>query len=321
MRNADLFARQEQLMRKILAETAGYGNVIYEVCNEPGGKGPGFEENPTMEEVNGWVAHFIRLIRETEKNLPYRHLISGQGAFEYGTYIQNTDHAFRNMDLEIVNLHPLSDCIIHDKIYDLGPFMAKHLKLAEFREFCVQALLYEKAFNMDEDNSASRYMDRDGWIIHRKRAWTALVNGVHYDYIDFAINRYMEKGTPEDQKTNRTWFGHLSGFLHSFDLATLRPIAEPVNSMPQHTVVSGAGSEDEICLYLADTRELSNSGAGTVIEGEVVIDLPEVTFLLKYYSPETGRYDSEGVVHGGRGVKIAIPPFRHDIAIRLTKVV
>jgi len=34
----------------------------------------------------------------------------------------------------------------------------------------------------DEDNAASLYRDDDGWTIHRKRAWMAVMSQTHYDY-------------------------------------------------------------------------------------------------------------------------------------------
>jgi hypothetical protein len=58
---------------------------------------------------------------------------------------------------------------------------------------------------MDEDNIASQYMDEVGWTIHRKRAWTSLMSGCHYDVIDFTINKYVEAGNAGAQRHIRRW--------------------------------------------------------------------------------------------------------------------
>ena len=52
----------------------------------------------------------------------------------------------------------------------------------------------KKPVVQDEDNTASIYRDTVGWTIHRKRAWTSLLNGSHYDYIDFSITVGNEAG-------------------------------------------------------------------------------------------------------------------------------
>ncbi|MFQ5809614.1 MAG: hypothetical protein ACE5JM_08345, partial [Armatimonadota bacterium] len=50
LRNDALRAVQEAYVSKVLAETAGFGNVIYEICNESGGR--------------EWVRHFVEFIHD-----------------------------------------------------------------------------------------------------------------------------------------------------------------------------------------------------------------------------------------------------------------
>ena len=71
-------------------------------------------------------------------------------------------------------------------------------------------------------NCASLYRDEIGWTIHRKRAWTALLSGSHYDYIDFSINVGAEAGTEASRVKIRTWMKNLSEFFHSFDFPRSR---------------------------------------------------------------------------------------------------
>ena len=99
------------------------------------------------------------------------------------------------MNYDVVNMHPLPNTSFAGKGYDMGDFMSKQLRLRDFRDYCVATYDAPKPLNQDEDNIASQYKDEEGWTIHRKRAWTVLLTGNHYDYIDFSIvpmdgNRY-----------------------------------------------------------------------------------------------------------------------------------
>jgi hypothetical protein len=66
------------------------------------------------------------------------------------------------------------------------------------------------------------YRDETGWTIHRKRAWTTLYSGSHYDYIHFSIIVGKEPGTTQSSQKIRTWMKHLSDFFHSFDFVRSR---------------------------------------------------------------------------------------------------
>ena len=85
--------------------------------------------------------------------------------------------------------------------------------LSEFRDYCLATYAERKPMIMDEDNCASLYRDEVGWTIHRKRAWTALLSGSHYDYIDFSINVGAEAGTEASRAKIRTWMKNLSEFF------------------------------------------------------------------------------------------------------------
>jgi hypothetical protein len=66
MQHPDLVAVEEEMVRKIVTELNGFGNVYYEICNEP------YFGGVTDE----WQRHIAGVIRSTENTLPERHLIS-----------------------------------------------------------------------------------------------------------------------------------------------------------------------------------------------------------------------------------------------------
>jgi len=318
LRQPKLFERQAGHVRKIVKETNRYDNILYEICNEPGG-GLG-SPHPTCEEVDEWQTALAGVIRETEGRLPSQHLIAGQEAFQYEPFVQGTDRGFDLLDLDVVNTHPLPSTTYRGQTYDMGQFMSKQLKLRALRDFCLAARREEKPLNLDEDNVAAQYRDVDGWTIHRKRAWTALLCGCHYDYIDFSIRVYSETGTPESQRGIRSWMKHLSQFVHSIDLARARPLAGALEEQPPHTVESVLAVEGEdYCIYLADERELTEPGAGEPVQGPVAVHLPPGGYTVACYSPVSGLY-SPWLPLAGEGVRFEVPAFEHDLVVRIKRL-
>ena len=320
LRHPRLFERQAAHVRKIVEETNRYDNILYEICNEPGGGVPGRPDYPTTDEVNEWQMALARVIRETEANLPDRHLVAGQEAFAYDPFEQGADRSFRDLALDVVNIHPLPNTTYGGRAYDMGAFMSKQLTLRAVRDFCLSTRGEGKPLNLDEDNAASQYKDVEGWTIHRKRAWMTLMCGCHYDVIDFSIINYCETGTPASRRCIRSWMGHLSEFIHSVDLVRARPLVGWLTDRPQHTIeVVLAVEGEDYCIYLADERELTEPGAGEAIGGEVAFALPPGAYTVACYSPATRMYSPAMPVAEGGNVRVRLPDFQHDLVVRVRR--
>lgn len=317
--------RHDQLLRwqrvhaqRIVEQTNGYGNVIYEICNEPCHFSRGDEDLPGAEEVNAWQAQFIELIRDLEKEMPNEHLIAGQEAMMIRPFDQPCDGSFDHMDFDVVNIHPLPDTRCEGRSYDMGEFMSKQLKLRALRDFALETYKRPKPLNYDEDNVATQYKEVEGWTVHRKRAWTSLFSGAHYDMIDFSILPYLEAGTLASRKGIREWMGHLGRFMHSIDLVHALPITGWVEEKPEHTVESVFGVEGEdYCIYLADGREREEQGCGEPILGELRFDLPPGNFEVLCFSPVDGVYSPVVWVDGGKQQRVDVPAFQHDLVVRI----
>jgi hypothetical protein len=66
MKHAEMVAIQDAMVRKLVAELGGFGNLYYEICNEP------YFGGVTLD----WQRHIAGVIAEAERKLPARHLIS-----------------------------------------------------------------------------------------------------------------------------------------------------------------------------------------------------------------------------------------------------
>ena len=321
MRHAAIFDRQSAHVRKTVLETNRYDNIIYEICNEPGGGFPGVADAQSPDEVDEWQTALAGIIRETESGLPNKHLIAGHEAFTYHPWAHPADKSFGPMFFDIVNVHPLPGVTYGGNRYDMGEFMSKQLCLRPFRDFCLDTFHERKPLNYDEDNVASQYKDFDGWTIHRKRAWTALMSGAHYDYIDFSIINYCETGTDASRNHIRRWMKHLSHFIRSVDLPRAVPMRNLLEEPPVHICESVLAVENEdYCIYLADERELGDPGAGELVSGNVVLALPEGSYRVAAYFPVTGLYSPSWPIAGGPGTQLVLPEFAHDIVLRITRI-
>jgi hypothetical protein len=331
-RHAEVFGWQCAHVRKLVAETNRYDHVFYEICNEPGGGVPAEWvaslarspqaglAMPTPGEVNEWQSAIAAVIRQAESEMPNQHLIAGQAATDWRSAEQPCDQSFHSLPLDIVNVHPLPGTLLGGKCFDLGKFMAKELKLRALRDFCLQSYAWPRPLNYDEDNSSTQYKDVDAWTIHRKRAWTTLLSGGHYDMIDFSITIHTPAGTPESRRCLRTWMKHLSEFIHSVDLVHARPLPGFLKHQPPHTLASVFAVEGEdYCIYLADDRELAETGVGEPITGAISFDLPDGLFRTSCYSPATGLYSPSTTLAGKDGAQIGLPEFRHDLVVRVRR--
>lgn len=318
LRDQNLVERQLALARKIVRETYRYDNLYYEICNEPGG---GWEGHASLEEIDAWQEAIGRAVREELDKVGAKHLIAAQEAF---TYKPRFEFPYRKSYqwplIQIVNVHPLPNTTYGGRSYQLGNFMSKELMLSELKDFCVATYDEPRPTVLDEDNAATMYRDITGWTIHRKRAWTALLNGAHYDFIDFSIVVGHEAGTAESNAKIRTWIRHLSEFIHSFDFIRARPLPDWLQHEMEPVVASTMAIEGEDYIsYVADAREVIDGSLGNPIEGEVAFALPAGRYQLRLYSPTSGLYSPARSLDGGGRVTVQLDPFRHDLVIRITR--
>ncbi len=316
--DARLVARQLDYVRRVVQETNGFDNVYYEVCNEPGAGIPG---HASTADIDAWQQTIARAVRDEEARLPNRHLVFWSQAFRYenGAAKQSLDGSFGHRLFDATNVHPLPDVTFRGRTYGLGRFMGKDLVLSAMRDFCLATAGEAGPCVLDEDNSASLYRDEVGWTIHRKRAWTALLSGCHYDFIDFSIVPGLESGTAASQAGIRAWMRHLSTFIHDVDVVHARPTTEWLDLRIEHGLASGLALPGAAYVaYIADARELDEPGAGEALSGEVRLALPSGRYLLQTFSPTTGLLSPAVAVATGAGdpATVAVPPFVHDVALR-----
>ena len=147
-----------------------------------------------------------------------------------------------------------------------------------------------------------------------------MLNGCHYDYIDFSITVGSEAGTAASQKGIRVWMQLLSEFMGSYDFVHSRLAPEWIEAYPQHLTLSALSSQgSDYAAYLADSREVGDGSAGESVSGNVALNLPAGIYDVRLYSPVTGEYSPAIEVKGGARQSLALPSFHQDIVIRATR--
>jgi hypothetical protein len=319
LQDAKLAERQMSFARKVVQETATYDNIYYEVCNEPSGELP---PETTLAEVNAWQAGIAKTIREEENKLGTTHMVFVCPVVAIKPkVVQVFDDAVKDRAVGAVNFHTHGALMLGGKTYNIGGFMTKELSLGGLRDFCAAMRdACPKPFVLDEDNAASAYKDDEAWTIERKRGWTVVMNGGHYDFIDFSITVGHEAGTPESGRKIRTWMKNLSEFVHSFDFVHAKPQSDWLTGLPQYMQQSTLTVEgNEYVAYIADTRERADSDAGKPIGGRVSIKLAQGDYVARFYSPVAGQYSPGIRVKGGDSVSLELPEFSHDLVLRVTR--
>ena len=327
-RSPILFGRQQALVRKIVTGCNLYDNVFFEICNEPSSDlsatlPPDARPNPDAAEMDRWQVELARMVRGAEAGLPLHHLISGQAS--YATpYILSAEglsltSSFKELPVDIVNVHTFYNTTYEGVAFDIGDFMNGQLRLKGLRDLFLATAKERKPLNLDEDNAASRFTDLTGWTIHRKRAWTTILSGGHYDMIDFTIQNRLETGTAEAQRHIRSWMKHLSTFAHSLDLVHARPLPAVVTKLPPHTIASVLAVEGkDYSIYLADAREAGEPGLGDAIRGDIQLSLPAGQWEVTIVNPMTGETSRGPSINGGES-RLQVPEFRHDVALRVRR--
>jgi hypothetical protein len=317
MRDDALFERQMAYVRKVVAEVNHHDNFYFEVCNEPFGDHPG---HASVAEVEAWQAAIREVILEEEARLPKQHLI-----FQVPTERWRSDwpleHLTDEPTVDGITLHDYNK-LTYKGAYlpQLARFMQRDLNLDRINFLWTTVHDTGKPFVFDEDNSCTNGLDVESWTIHRKRAWSVVCSGGHYDMIDFSIQAAGgEAGTPASRAQIRTWLKHLSSFIHTTDFVHATPIRGFCSGLPQGALASTlANAGREYVIYLADRRELEEPGAGEPIHGDVVFALPRGSYQVHFYSPTDGQYFGPHAYVDGGDVRMNVGPFVQDLVIHIT---
>ncbi len=279
-RHGGLLPVQEKLVRKIVAELRDTDNVYYEICNEP------YFGGVTL----AWQHHIATVIDDAQKEHPRRKLIS-QNIANHSAKIEQPDPL-----VSIFNFHYASPPDTVPLNYHLNKVLGDN----------------ETGFRGTNDAP------------YRIEAWDFLIaGGGLYNNLDYSFTANHEDGTfvyPASQPGGgnpafRRQMRILRDFMHSVDFIAMTPENGCIKSRSPANLsvraLAAPGQAYAIYIHPAG-REMEVSGPATLD-----IDLPAGSYRATWIDPVQGTILKEEALNGGSVIKLDVPRFSPDIALRI----
>lgn len=299
LRDPGLVRVFEAMVRKVVEETNSFDNLYFELVNEP----------YFLPVLQGFHDRIAQAIVDTETTLPSKHLIA-----------QNYNNGFE----KVCNPSPLVS--IHNFHYANPPITV--------------AMNYglNQPIAFDEDGFEG-FADR----AYRVNAWEFLLaGGAVYDGLDFSFTVSHPDGSyqlPEDSPGGgspafRKQLQILKQFIESFDFLRMKP---------DNSIIKGGVARGDRLTYTwkhhrsmwwgldeepPETRAwaLAERGKAHAIyimggnQATIELDLPAGSYRAEWINTKTGAQDkAEQIQHAGGVAKLASPPYREDIALRVQR--
>lgn len=301
--NGALMEIQEKYVRKVVQELNGFGNVFFEIQNEPWSDNPVFAEKiidtdtlthpaswqqiveTAKIESLEWQKKIAKIITDEENQMPNKHLIA-QNISNYRNRIENPDP-----NISIFNFH------------------------YAYPEAAYENLHLNKVIGLDETG----FMPHQD-ILYRSQAWKfMLAGGAIYNNLDYSFIVGKEDGThPIDSVTPgwshpeyRKQMKIMKDFIESFDFIRMKPD----NSILK--VSKGNVSGFQVLAETGKQYGIYFSGESL---SEITLELPDGEYTTEWINLLTGNIDrSQNLLAGNGTATLICPEFKEDIALKILK--
>lgn len=300
LENGNILAWQEKYVRKVVSETRGFDNVIFEIQNEPWSdrgrsvsvvnpylRPPARDRYPNSIEVadalsTAWQARVAGWIASEEADAPARHLIA-QNYCNFGLPVAQLVPG-----VSIVNFHYAYPVAVESN-FGLG-----------------KAIGYDETGFLGQDDAA-----------YIRQAWNFLLaGGGLFNNLDYSFTVGHEDGTdtapngPGGGSPNfRRELGILGKLLNSLPLDGVAP--------DSHTVKHAGGTSARVLRAPAGEYAMYFDGAGP---STVVFDLPTGDYAGEWIDVVTGDTVPLALFHHAGGEKtVTTPSFAAGIALHLKR--
>ncbi len=278
---------QLALVRKLVRELNGFGNLYYEVCNEP------YFGGVTVD----WQHRVVDTVVEVEKKLPQRHLISMNIA--NGKKKVEEPHP----DVSIFNFHY---CVPPDTV---GMNWGLNRVIGE----------NETGFRGRHD-----FLYRsEAWDF--LLAGGALYNNLDYSFTPkHPDGTFLEYSSPGGgSPAFRRQLGILKRFLEGFDFIQMAPDNAAIKSLdPKLTAYALTQPGKQYAVYLhvplpKKPKQIADHLRDDV-RATVKIDLPKGSYRVEWVDTKTGKATgTKQFKHTGGSYRLKSPRFANDVALRI----
>ena len=298
LKHTDLVRREDDYVRKIIQEVNDSDNVILEICDEA------MVQGTPIEEASAWVGHFVELIRNTESNLPKKHLVAQQvegslgGSYDWSS----------NPDVTV---------IVAQYAYGkgwLGGMQALDDEYGKNKPLEFNETDYYPLYNGDKVGDS------------RVEAWEFMVGGGgSFNQLNGVFTPENPAGKTADNTQILTSLKALKDFIYSFDFLKMHQdksfIVGGVTSGAYCRGISEPGRQ--YALYLHHSTGAGETAymvtPGTYVE-KLVLDLPAGSYEADWVDPASGTVvRTDTFSHPGGHRTFASPRHSIDIALRITR--
>jgi hypothetical protein len=301
----DLVRRESDYVAKITQEVNGFDNVILEICDEAASVGTG------AELTGPWVSHLVDVVKNTERNLPKKHLL---GQEVEGIYGGPMDFSF-DPRVEIIVTQYLWKTDYDEHRGELGGLRALDTKYN-----------LNKPMEINETDWYPIWYEGDKIADSRVEAWEFIVGG------GAGFNQLNGLYTPEDPAGNvpdndklLRALSSLKQFMESFEFTQMKPDKEfVVGGVPKGLVYRGMSEPGkQYALYLHHGQFVEpRRGSYVVSPGDyketLIFSLPRGKYLAEWINPADGSIiASERFVQDSAFHKLTTPEYTEDVALRI----
>jgi hypothetical protein len=278
--NPRLMALQHAYVDRVLAETAGFGNVIYEVANETGGR--------------RWVAHLIDYIHHHPTH-PGRLVSAGE---------QSTSFDPRQGANDVIAKHRGGG----------GPYATN----ADVRNHHA-ALLRFRVGKPVSHNEYFLFANRSTGDVNfpRKMMWADFTAGGHSNLYDFCFWRGSGRSGDDGRPSQSPPGEILHGGQALLDFLAENEI--PFWAMTPHDDLAAVEAAGESYVFtLAQPGQ--HYVCYVLGDGPVTINLKlrPGPFIARWYDPKQGRFlTAAQPVQGEDPLPLSSPPFRQDVVLHV----
>jgi hypothetical protein len=290
LRHPRLQEAEDDLVRKLVAETRQFDNLYFEVINEP------YWHSVTPQ----WQRHITSEIKEAEGGSGVKHLIS-QNYANFSEPVKDPDP-----NVSLFNFH-----------YSRPP------------ESVAMNYELQRAIGLNEtgfDGSTDAAYRIQGWDF--LSAGGALYNNLDYSFAvgyergTFQYPAYTPGG---GGGTLRTQLGYLAEFFNSFNLPPMSPLSSVIVGGDLGGASARALGEagKQYAIYLHRGRVAQDQKPQYQVDNQphtarLLLHLPQRNYRYTWVDPKTGQAVSQGVfAQVGETQELQSPEYREDIALRI----
>lgn len=299
----DVAGRQSDYVRKIVQEVNSFDNIILEICDEP----VLFETPDSLAGL--WIRHMVNVIKETEKSLPFRHLIAQQleGRMDGPVDFSN------DPDVQVIvtqYLWAAGDQMggLKGLDYEYG-----HNKVIELNETDYYPVWYGEG--------------NDKIAASRVEAWEFIVGGgAGFNQLNGLYTVDNPAGNTEDNRQICTALSALKNFMHSFNFIKMHPDRNfVIHGIPEgvfYRCISEPGKQYALYLHHSlrkgESYYFINPG---IYREKIVISIPDGKYRVEWVNPADGRtIKSEDVTSSGGNQTLSTPDYHIDIALKIKAI-